>query len=152
MGKMVARHSKDPLDPPETLESYHRSALDKAAFTASYPLESLTIFPTLSTSKHREKASFKPEVVGGCKPLSPKGLKPPMAQSTMGFSLSSRESPAALEKVLPARLLATWPERNHLQKLRDRPERFSWKSYPKGAVQQCLANSGEGDRGPAVGA
>lgn len=51
-----------------------------------------------------------PEALGGRSPLKPRGLKPVSAQSIMGFSCSSRDSPGAVENVFPDRLRATYQE------------------------------------------
>lgn len=56
-------------------------------------------------------ATSSPEALGGRSPLSPRGLKPVSAQSTMGLSCSSRDSPGLAEKVFPERPRATWRER-----------------------------------------
>lgn len=40
------------------------------------------------------------------------GWNPWVAQSSIGFSFSSRDSPGTLEKVFPARLLATCRRKN----------------------------------------
>lgn len=59
------------------------------------------------TSPQPADTTISPEPLGGCSPLSPRGLKPVTAQSIMGFSCSSSDSLGPVVNVFPDRLRAT---------------------------------------------